>query len=705
MHTVFPGPDDNDFPKNQKERREWLCSRLDVAANWRRQSGPSIMFLSAEDEVAAYMRRHIHSVGKTKLAQQMSSMVASPPMHTPRKGFLFWHGGGKSPRKPPRSFAIGVETAVANSGLSLTLLSYGGRITLPGTESADAARFLSFADFSELLTKGVPVQILADYIRLRAVADEGGWFLDGDSVWLRAAPSLPICEPSFGHVFHAMRAHPSVPRGSTIARLRFWELKYLTQPQDQLWLASPWAFPPHSPVVVEAAHALESDIFQRPTVGYNCLMEAMASLMQRWGLECAVGPVAAASPLTPASQKQWIIATKEKLDQSLFDDTICVNNYWQSSKKGNAEAGQRPVPPSSLWAQLLAMARAGGLSDRAAAGGEVPKRKRTREQAGESQEPDAEAAPQEGHDGGSVPSDDVFLWPTVVPFLDCADFRAKWALLGKLGEGRFGEVFSAQPAASTPRSTPHGQRMAVKTAREQAKRCMGEAFMLKLFDHKNVVPVLDAFVSPWFTAIVMPAFIGNAIQLRDILHDGAMPDNVAYEVASDMAAGLNHVHSRRVLHLDLHGKNVLVTKAASPHIFVVADFGNAVHLDEGMKGTSCAAHPFMHRPPEAVFLEGATWKRAAGTTAMGRPASYVRPKSVLPLNAAVDVWAFACTVCQIGGESPLDRLMDRSRLETEADAESAAVLALIRFIGGVPDRALVAEMSRGAFFRCRAPRS
>ena len=125
--------------------------------------------------------------------------------------------------------------------------------------------------------------------------------------------------------------------------------------------------------------------------------------------------------------------------------------------------------------------------------------------------------------------------------------------------------------------------------------------MLKLFDHKNVVPVLDFFVSPWFTAIVMPAFIGNAIQLRDILHDGAMPDHVAYEVASDMAAGLNHVHSRRVLHLDLHGKNVLVTKAASPHIFVVADFGNAVHLDEGMKGTSCAVHPFTHRPPEAVF--------------------------------------------------------------------------------------------------------
>lgn len=71
----------------------------------------------------------------------------------------------------------------------------------------DAGDVLPWEKFLQYTTT-TPVQIVADFVRATAIQKHGGgWFIDGDSVWLRPPPELSLCHPqSIGHFFGSMQA-------------------------------------------------------------------------------------------------------------------------------------------------------------------------------------------------------------------------------------------------------------------------------------------------------------------------------------------------------------------------------------------------------------------------------------------------------------------------------------------------------------------
>ena len=444
--------------------------------------GGAQMHFSVEQEKEAYLRRYNHAIGMDRLATQMAFLRGGESPHgdepppggkspllglVPRVGALFWHSAKSRCKSPAWNYETGVRTAVGRSGLDLMLLSYDG-VTLPGTTAVDASPYIARDVFDALLAKGIRIQLLADYIRMAFLAASGGgWFLDGDSVWIKAAPDVSTGAPFFGHLFHTIKAGKGQPRGTLVSRLLYWELHYAYEPQDQCWVVSPFVFGPQSPVLTKILCLLKSIVFapanEVSRQYYNIGMDIVRREVAAWGLEGAIVEPVFASPLSPRQQTTYYMrATDAVLDRSLFKKTYCINNYWGSSKDlpgkdvHNAGGSSR-IHARSLWMQLLRWAAHPSTARQC---GSTPGAKRRRlgmkqdkslEAGG--QVPDASAMCEAADKGGAVPgassSDagggvpdepDALVWPQAPPFVDVAAFRARWLLLGLLGKGQNGQA-------------------------------------------------------------------------------------------------------------------------------------------------------------------------------------------------------------------------------------------------------------------------
>jgi hypothetical protein len=84
--------------------------------------------------------------------------------------------------------------------------------------------------------------------------------------------------------------------------------------------------------------------------------------------------------------------------------------------------------------------------------------------------------------------------------------------------------------------------------------------------HKNVMSLLDSFSSPR-PAIILPLAEKS---LCDMLGERALPKIIAVQYALQIAKGLQHIHTKRVAHLDLKSDNILVD---CHNVCMITDFG------------------------------------------------------------------------------------------------------------------------------------
>ncbi|KAJ7895941.1 kinase-like domain-containing protein, partial [Mycena olivaceomarginata] len=127
-----------------------------------------------------------------------------------------------------------------------------------------------------------------------------------------------------------------------------------------------------------------------------------------------------------------------------------------------------------------------------------------------------------------------------------------------------------------------GQTVAVKSMRQfvdddvkvSLKKLGREALIWRQFSHPNLLPffglyVLDnrpSLISPWMDNGDLKHFLNNA------------PSNInRLALITDVALGLEYLHSNRVVHGDLKAVNILVTPSGRA---CIADFGLASIVDE-----------------------------------------------------------------------------------------------------------------------------
>ena len=359
--------------------RQWCRSQLDMPIQpvWESRNHPGQQaVLSCAELAQAYERRREHMLGRQMMLEWSIGHVmrsnGDNALDVPRVGVAFWHSIGGS-KGVPDTFAYGLKTALRNSGLQVHVYHYSSLTNLPqGVSLHDARLVLGYKIAQDILSsKGV--QFLADYVRALALLpgglspEGGGWFLDGDTVWLQQAPSLSVVDPStLGH-FLASQQGARVLRGKSKDEFdRHWSLNYLKTQGDQAYLASPFAFSPGSPLLLAWVNRLSvvKDLPAAcPRLAYHIPLDALTALVRQMGLEPSIADIDVCSPVSRFLKEKVIQAKFAHLvELSKVRKALCVNNFWQSSKNlklgdGAVEAGSLArVQPASPWQAIMDIA-------------------------------------------------------------------------------------------------------------------------------------------------------------------------------------------------------------------------------------------------------------------------------------------------------------------------------------------------------------
>ena len=124
-----------------------------------------------------------------------------------------------------------------------------------------------------------------------------------------------------------------------------------------------------------------------------------------------------------------------------------------------------------------------------------------------------------------------------------------------------------------------GSRETVERFRQKFIKEARNIFRLK---HRHIISVIDVFEENGTAYYVMEHVSGGS--LADKVRGGALPESVAVRYIRQVAAALDFVHSRRMMHLDVKPANILLSEDDSA---VLIDFGLAKQYDtEGQQTSS-----------------------------------------------------------------------------------------------------------------------
>lgn len=214
----------------------------------------------------------------------------------------------------------------------------------------------------------------------------------------------------------------------------------------------------------------------------------------------------------------------------------------------------------------------------------------------------------------------VVVAPTATVHIPKARFSELYERLAQVGEGTYGKVYKARDHST-------GGLVAMKRIRMEAEKdgfpvtAIREIKLLQSLDHPNVVKLMEMMVSKGrklyrigfsFPYLLCTSVVGHVYMvfeyadhdLTGILHH----PNVNFSPANlkslmlQLLQGLDYIHWRGVLHRDLKGSNILLSKYGD---LKLADFGLAKFYAKGKRNDyTNRVITQWYKPPELLF--GAT---------------------------------------------------------------------------------------------------
>ncbi|XP_078180300.1 mitogen-activated protein kinase kinase kinase 5-like isoform X2 [Carex rostrata] len=201
----------------------------------------------------------------------------------------------------------------------------------------------------------------------------------------------------------------------------------------------------------------------------------------------------------------------------------------------------------------------------------------------------------------------------------------QWQKGRLIGSGTFGNVFEA-----TNRHT--GALCAMKEVNiipeddksiESLKQLQQEIWFLSQYQHPNIVQYYGSEITEDRFYIYLEYVHPGSINKYVRQHYGAMTESVVRNFTRHILSGLAYLHSKRIMHRDIKGANLLVDAKG---VVKLADFGMAKSLSEAAPNLSLKGTPYWMAPE---VLQATIVKDSGG------------------YDLAVDIWSLGCTLIEM----------------------------------------------------------
>ncbi|CAZ83304.1 unnamed protein product [Tuber melanosporum] len=187
------------------------------------------------------------------------------------------------------------------------------------------------------------------------------------------------------------------------------------------------------------------------------------------------------------------------------------------------------------------------------------------------------------------PSKDIDIVTRLNAICTGGDPTKLYRSLNKIGQGASGGVYTAYQVGSN-------RSVAIKqmNLEQQPKKdlIINEILVMKDSKHKNIVNFMDSFLHRGDLWVVMEYMEGGS--LTDVVTFNIMTEGQIAAVCRETLQGLQHLHSKGVIHRDIKSDNILLSLEG--HI-KLTDFGFCAQINEAMmKRTTMVGTPYWMAP-------------------------------------------------------------------------------------------------------------
>ncbi|KAF2250233.1 Pkinase-domain-containing protein [Trematosphaeria pertusa] len=170
-----------------------------------------------------------------------------------------------------------------------------------------------------------------------------------------------------------------------------------------------------------------------------------------------------------------------------------------------------------------------------------------------------------------------------------ADPTLRYRNLNKIGQGASGGVFTAYEVGTN-------KCVAIKqmNLEQQPKKdlIINEILVMKDSKHKNIVNFMDSFLVRGDLWVVMEYMEGGS--LTDVVTFNIMSEGQIAAVCRETLNGLQHLHSKGVIHRDIKSDNILLSLEGN---IKLTDFGFCAQINENHnKRTTMVGTPYWMAP-------------------------------------------------------------------------------------------------------------
>jgi serine/threonine protein kinase len=194
-----------------------------------------------------------------------------------------------------------------------------------------------------------------------------------------------------------------------------------------------------------------------------------------------------------------------------------------------------------------------------------------------------------------------------------SSFRRKFMLFKKVSNhGTDGTVYEAGNRMTD-------EQVAVKIVKpkkgESELDTSSEALWLLHCQSENVVRLVDAFSSATFCAMAMEFLPSTLHQLCPYssltIKERLLSASEIMAVGTAMFTALSYVHSKHIVHRDLHPNNIMVpceNEVVVHRRAKLCDFGRATRVHGDVAEFASYYYPWPYKPPELVWTKGTRWQ-------------------------------------------------------------------------------------------------